>query len=92
VIWRERFKGTLHWGMAAKALAPLVQEHGTDLVQAHFREYLKRLDDVQYANLFKFRSAFGSFSPTPKGRPGESYRDRAGPSVSHRIRRLPVDR
>ena len=78
--WRERFAASPHWGQLARAINPLVTEHGEAEVLRRFKNYLLG-SGAQYASPARFAITFGAWTtPDPDAwrhdrtafRPGES--------------------
>ena len=61
--WIERFGGTAPGGQIGKALKPLVDRHGWEIVRQAWASYLRQVEP-EYASASRFASTFGRWSGT----------------------------
>jgi len=59
--WIAAYGGKPSYGQIAKAFKPLVDEHGTEKVLAHWAYYLDQTD-AQFASPARFASTFGRWT------------------------------
>jgi hypothetical protein len=60
--WEAQYGGCPSFGRTARALFPLVKEHGTDVVLEHWVPFLRETP-ARFATPEKFAQTFGSWSP-----------------------------
>lgn len=78
-LWTEYYRGSPNYGLLAKALAPLVKQHGNTEVLMRWEVYLSETPG-RYASPLKFAATWGEWDPVkvksekdPKApRPGET--------------------
>ena len=61
--WIERFGGTAPGGQIGKALKPLVDQHGWEIVRQAWCSYLRQVEP-EYASASRFASTFGRWTGT----------------------------
>jgi hypothetical protein len=64
--WRDRFGGTMPMGRAAKALKPLLDQHGAAEALRRWRNYLQSAE-ASYANPARFASTWGQWNQANSG-------------------------
>lgn len=62
-VWEARFgKGTFPYGMAGRALKPLLEGADPEDIAAHLEVYLNKTN-AQFVNLHRFAQTFAEWNP-----------------------------
>jgi len=71
--WQDRYGGKMEFGIAAKYLKPLHDEHGPEKTLAHFKNFIEQTE-ATFVSYPRFAQTFGSWNPNKnKGRRPPSH-------------------